>query len=117
MSAADAQMKEHLVGEHRWDLGLIEEEIDMHYARGLMQKANRLHVPLPESDMSGKYWIQGETTGEWYLSDEGCRRVRELIREESRGQWESVSRWVPLVGALAAIVAAAASMWTVFKHK
>jgi len=28
-----------------------------------------------------------------------------------------VSRWVPLVGALAAIVAAAASMWTVFKHK
>ena len=103
----NAEKRGEVEESYRIDVYLLEEEIESWYAdqKKLAKRAARLHVPLPDYDEVG-CWARGQFTGEGYLTDEGCRRVRELIRAERRGQWEFFSRWVPVIGAIAALIAA-----------
>jgi hypothetical protein len=112
----DADALDVVHGSYHWDFRILDEEIDTHYAIRLARKASRLHVPTPSFE-DKECWKRSENTGDWYMSDEGCRRVRELIRAERRGQWELISRWVPIIGAIAAMIAAAAIVYTAFHPK
>ena len=98
----------------RHELGTLAEERHDWYSRKLRRTANRLHVPLPptktEDGKTTPYWECSDFTSELDLTTEGCAKLRELIRQEQRAQFELFSRWGTFV---AAVIAALTGLVTV----
>lgn len=101
----------------RFEISMIGEEADAAYSDRLQRTAERLHVPVPERDDANGYWTHYENSEFLRLTAKGSQELRKRIRAERRGQWETVTRWVSLFGAIAAFVAAVTGVVTVLRHR
>jgi adenylate kinase family enzyme len=97
-----------LEGAMRFEMDLQRELEDSYLTTRLLQQARRLRVPIPyhrnpdgsESD----HWYEGSQTGEWYLSTNGIRSLRQEIRQELKDRHESRSHYLIWLTALTGVI-------------
>ncbi len=107
---------ESLQHDHRFEIGLHDEEEDEFITRKLLGKARRLRVPIPhrhnEDKTESEHWYEGQYTGGWYLTTRGVATLRDEIRRELKAKHEARSQWMfwltgltGVIGSLTGLVA------------
>ncbi|KQV83115.1 hypothetical protein [Rhizobacter sp. Root1221] len=98
----DRDKRQSLSFDRHHELGMLDEEIDVHIDAQLRRDAGRFRVPLPlryEHDESGrklsKFYDETGPTGQIVLSYEGRQVVKETIREEQKYHSERRARLIP----------------------
>lgn len=115
ITAARKTMKreqlQQLYEEREHESAPIEEELSWLETRWLLDKARRLHLPVPETptgEDEDADWIRMDS-GRWCLKPEGHSKIRALIRAESKEQREALIAYATLIigiiGALTGLIA------------
>lgn len=114
----DREKVRDLKESQRWEVALVEEEIDHHLTKQMLKRAHKLRVPVPHrttSDPDGdEFWTQGHQTGAWYLTTKGYSGLRLAIRNELKERHELKSRWVVWISALTGLVGTCTGLLAVF---
>ncbi|RBP80633.1 hypothetical protein EBI01_19415 [Marinomonas rhizomae] len=114
----DREKVRDLKESQRWEVALIEEEIDHHQTQQILRKARKLKVPVSHrttSDPEGdEFWTQGHQTGNWYLTTKGYSNLRLAIRNELKERHEMKAHWVVWLSALTGLVGTCTGLLAVF---
>ncbi|MGO9245811.1 MAG: hypothetical protein ACLPT4_08780 [Verrucomicrobiia bacterium] len=97
--------------EMEHESGPIEEELEWLETTWRRDKAQRLHLPIPEipaGEDEDANWRRTDS-GRWLLKPEGHSKIKALIRAERKEQREALIAWLTLIigilGALTGLVA------------
>jgi hypothetical protein len=117
----DREKVESLEHDHRFEIGLHDEEEDAYLTKKLLSKARKLRVPMPhrynEDKTESEHWYEGHYTGRWYLTTRGFSALREEIRREVKARHESRTQWVVWLSALTGVIGAATALIALLIHK
>jgi hypothetical protein len=93
---------------HRWELELVQDEIEWATSRYLTSQALYYQVPIPPRGEDN--WIESNQLGVTYLSRKGASKVRADIRAEQKAKRDRVIAYatliISLVGALTGVLGA-----------
>ncbi|MEF1312029.1 hypothetical protein QTO01_18230 [Vibrio mytili] len=101
-----------LMDSCRWEVGLIQEELDYYLSQKILSKARKMRVPYPDADFDEdgqdkkQNWVDGHQTGYRFLSAKGYAEVRSGIRTELKERRELRSHWVVWLSAFTGLVGA-----------
>jgi hypothetical protein len=87
----------------------IENQIDWIESNRLSRKARSLDVVVPPLSDAGM-WRREEFGPKIWLTQEGRAHVRNLIHEERKRRFEDMSRWIPLLSVILAIIGTLTSL-------
>ena len=93
--------KVHEVSQtERVELDFILEDIAILKTNYLWQKLNKTIYSMPQKPYAtgqNNFWQQSHMTGEWYLTEQGCIKVHNLLEKVSKEKRGKYSFWVSMV--------------------
>jgi hypothetical protein len=100
----------------------LHEELEALRTKRLLRRAHRFDVPYPQPPWHSEkrrdeYWVQGNMTGEWYLTTAGFNKVRGDIRAEIKSQHEARTHWIAWIAALTGLLGALTGLVAVWLEK
>ncbi|MCY1522713.1 hypothetical protein D9M68_575780 [compost metagenome] len=94
-----------------FELSMLDDEIEVLASRHLLDLAHQLLLPIPAFQEEGGAWERTTHTGEFFLTRQAMKELRQSIREEEKARREGLVTWtaalVGLIGALTGLV----SVW------
>jgi len=90
-------------GMHKGDLRSTHTNVVVFQSDRLVEKAERLQVPVPEEE---KYWIRLKYAEHLHLSEEGQHFLRARVREEKKARREAVSFWFNIITVVLSLLVA-----------
>jgi len=93
---------------HRWELELMQDEIEWDASRHLMSQALLYQVPIPPNEDDN--WTKSHQLGVTYLSRKGANKIRADIQAEKKTKRDSflsvATLAISLIGALTGVLGA-----------
>ncbi len=100
----------------------LHQEHEALRTQRLLRQARRLDVPYVQppwhsEEQRNEYWVQGNMTGEWYLTTAGFNKVRADIRAEVKARHEARAHWVAWMAAVTGLIGALTGLVAVWLEK
>jgi hypothetical protein len=98
----------------------LSQELETLRTKKLLREANNLDVPyapIPwrSDEQRDEFWVQGNMTGEWYLTRVGFNKVRGDIRAEIKARWDARGHWLAWAAAITGLLGALTGLVAVWK--
>jgi hypothetical protein len=104
---------ENIRGQFRAEQEYIWDPIYARESDKLVQRARKHHVripPLPNDHVGNDDWHISYATGDYFLTDEGERRLKSDVVEVERKSYDEFRKWAGVVLAISAFVLALVSL-------
>ena len=106
----DAEAVAALESDFQFEESMHTDEENLHLTRKLLRRAWVLRVPVPPRPRDGKEessdWYESVTTGDWCLTSQGMKTLRQEIRSELKARAEDRVRWTLWLSALTGVIGA-----------
>jgi len=87
----------------------LQQELEALRTKRVLRQAHRLDVsypPIPWKEQRNEFWIQGNMTGEWYLTTGGMSLLQTAIWAKIKARHEARAPLIVWMSAITGLVAA-----------